>query len=58
MILIKRNEQVRFIELSNTCVFASSDPVEAFAYDAGSGRMVVTSQFGKIKLYQLEKNGE
>jgi hypothetical protein len=50
--------QGRFLELSNTHTFAASDSVEALAFDPMHNRLAVSSHYGHVQMYRLEKNGE
>lgn len=52
------NHQVSMAELSSTSVFAAGDSVEAITYDLEHRRAVVTSHYGQIKLFTVERNGE
>jgi hypothetical protein len=52
------NHQGKFLELSNTRAFATSDGVEAFSCDSKNSRLVVSSHCGHVQMYRLEKNGE
>ena len=47
-----------FRELSMTNAFASDDPVESIDYDRVKSRLVVSSHCGKIKMYDVDKNGK
>jgi len=49
--------QDHFRELSSTAVLPFNEPVEAMDYDANNSRLVLSSHTGKIKLFQIEKNG-
>ena len=51
-------EKGAFKELSSTTVLPFNEPVEAMDYDHNKGRLIVSSHTGKIKLYQVEKNGK
>lgn len=46
------------MESSNTRVFPESDSVEAIAYDPTHLRLVVSSHFGGLRAYTVEKGGE
>ena len=47
-----------FRELSMTNVFAVDDPVESVDYDRVKSRLAVSSHYGKIKMYNVDKNGK
>ena len=51
-------EQNSFKELSNTSVLPFNKPVESMDYDKNKSRFVLSSHTGKIKVFQLEKNGK
>ena len=42
-----------FVELSNTPVFPASDSVKNFAYDPNHQRIIITSHFGQVKMYNF-----
>jgi len=44
--------------LTNIRAAPASDSIEALAYDHGHSRLAMTSHYGEIKLYEVEKNGE
>lgn len=46
-----------FKELSSMAVLPFNEPVEAFDFDRNKCRIVLSSHTGKIKLFQVEKNG-
>ena len=50
-------EQNDFKELSNTSVLPFNEPVESMDYDKNKSRLALSSHTGKIKIFQLEKNG-
>ena len=54
ILTIKQNS---FKELSNTNVLPFNEPVESMDYDGNNSRLALSSHTGKIKLFQLEKNG-
>lgn len=49
--------QTTFKQLSSTAVLPFNEPVEAMDYDSRKRQLVLTSHTGKIKLFQVEKNG-
>lgn len=49
--------QVTFKQFSSTAVLPFNEPVEAMDFDSGKCKLVLTSHTGKIKLFQVEKNG-
>jgi len=46
-----------FKQFSSTAVLPFNEPVEAMDFDSGNCKLVLTSHTGKIKLFQVEKNG-
>ena len=46
-----------FKELSSMAVLPFNEPVEAIDYDRNKCRLILSSHMGKIKLFQVEKNG-
>lgn len=48
----------QLLECGNTQVFPESDSVETLAYDPVHLRLVVSSHFGKIQAYTVEKGGD
>ncbi len=50
-------KQDHFKELSSTAVLPFNEPVEALDYDTNKRRLVLSGHTGKIKLFNLEKNG-
>ena len=41
------------MEISCTPVFTSGDSVESFSFDSVHNRLIVTSHFGQIKMYEV-----
>ena len=41
-----------------TSAFALDDPVESVDYDRVKSRLAVSSHHGKIKMYDVNKNGK
>jgi hypothetical protein len=52
------NHQVSMTELSSTSVFSAGDSVEAITYDPEHRRAAVTSHYGHVKLFTVERNGK
>jgi hypothetical protein len=50
--------QSQLLELSNTCVVSACDSIESLAHDHIHNRLAVTTHYGEIKLYTVEKSGE
>jgi len=50
-------KQDQFKELSSTAVLPFNESVEAIDYDRNKNRLALSSHTGKIKLFQIEKNG-
>ena len=42
------------MEISCTRVFTPSDSVESFSFDSVHHRLVITSHFGQIKMYEVD----
>ena len=49
--------QATFKQFSSTAVLSFNEPVKAMDFDSGNCKLVLTSHTGKIKLFQVEKNG-
>ena len=50
--------QDMFKELSSTAVVPFNEPVESMDYDRINCRLILSSRTGKVKAFQVEKNGE
>ena len=51
-------QQANFRELSSISAFSIDDPVESVDYDRVKNRLAVSSHHGKIKMYDVDKNGK
>lgn len=57
-LILKQVHQKQLLESGNTQAFPESDSVETIAYDPVRLRLVVSSHFGKLQAYTVEKGGE
>jgi len=57
LIYQQAKDAATFKQLSSTAVLPFNEPVEAMDYDSDKCRLVLTSHSGRIKLFQVEKNG-
>ncbi|KIM35109.1 hypothetical protein M413DRAFT_14714 [Hebeloma cylindrosporum] len=57
LIYQRTKEADQFKEVSSTAVLPFNEPVEGMDYDRSKGRLALTSHTGRIKLFQIEKNG-
>ena len=48
-----RKQGAVFMEILCTPVFTSGDSVESFSFDSVHNRLIVTSHFGQIKMYEV-----
>jgi len=50
--------QSQLLELSNTHVVSLSDSIEALAHDHVHNKLAVTTNYGEVRLYTVEKSGK